>query len=288
MYLYHIKDKELVSRNQLVDRITLYIEERIRNRAGRDSQSIDKLAKKQSKFLRNRIHAGSAYAILSHRWEDEELKFGDLKHPDSDKVKKKKGFAKFNKFCEVAGKSEYSCLYVWADTACIDKKSSTDLDEAIRSMYNWYKNSKLCIVYLGDSGPNELEGDPWFTRGWTLQELLAPRRLKFFCKDWSKLYRHRRYDVVRENHVALDDAPSEGPQRKGSYFDVDTTSDGEEQDDKDTDDGDSSDDDVNQDTDDDAPPKKKMTISEKLTPHVLKRLVKITSRDFDPSSFAGY
>ncbi|KAF4605965.1 hypothetical protein EYR38_000010 [Pleurotus pulmonarius] len=164
MYLYHIKDKELVSRNQLVDRITLYIEERIRNRAGHDSQSIDKLAKKQSKFLRHRIHAGSAYAILSHR----------------------------------------------------------------------------------------------------------------------------RYDVVRENHVALDDAPSEGPQRKGSYFDVDTTSDGEEQDDKDTDDGDSSDDDVNQDTDDGAPPKKKMTISEKLTPHVLKRLVKITSRDVDPSSFARY
>ncbi len=89
----HIKDKELVSRNQLVDRITLYLEERIKNRAGHDSQSIDKLAKKQSKFLRNRIHAGSAYAILSHRWEDEELKFGDLKHQDSDKVKKKKGFA---------------------------------------------------------------------------------------------------------------------------------------------------------------------------------------------------
>ncbi|KAF4573682.1 hypothetical protein EYR36_008200 [Pleurotus pulmonarius] len=286
MYLYHIKDKVLVSRTQLVDRITLFLEERIKHRASsNDVRSIDALAKKQSKYLGGRIRAGSAYAILSHRWEDEELKFGDLKHQDSDKVKKKKGFVKFDRFCEEAGKGEYRCLYVWADTACIDKKSSTDLDEAIRSMYNWYRNAKLCIVYLSASRPGVLEGDPWFKRGWTLQELLAPKRLKFFCQDWSKLYRHRRYDVVRDNRAAPDDASSEvGLQRKGSYFDGDTASDGEDKDDEDTDDGDSqsSDDDANHDTDDDdvPPPKEKVTLSERLTPNVLKRLVKITKIEY--------
>ncbi|KAG9222023.1 hypothetical protein CCMSSC00406_0008008 [Pleurotus cornucopiae] len=294
MYLYHIKDEVLVSRTQLVDRIALFLEERIKHRASsNDTRSIDALAKKQSKYLSGRIRAGSAYAILSHRWEDDELKFGDLKHRDSDKVKKKRGFVKFNRFCEEAGKGQYHCLYAWADTACIDKKSSTDLDEAIRSMYNWYRNAKLCIVYLSASRPGVLEGDPWFKRGWTLQELLAPKRLKFFCKDWSKLYLHRRYDVVRDNHAAPDDASSEGPQRKDSYFDVDTASDGEEKDDEDTDDGDSesSDDDANHDTDDDdaPPPKEEMTLSERLTPNVLRRLVKITKieyqflENYDPS-----
>ncbi|KAJ8688839.1 hypothetical protein PTI98_013584 [Pleurotus ostreatus] len=286
MYLYHIKDKELVSRAQLVDRITLYLEERIRLRAGEDPQTIDTLAQKQSKFQDFRIRTASAYAILSHRWGDDELKFGDLQQRDTIEMEKTQGFVKFVEFCKAAAQSDYSCLYVWADTACIDKKSSTDLDEAIRSMYNWYRNAKLCIVYLSASNPEELEGDPWFKRGWTLQEMLAPKRLKFYCNDWSKLYPGRRYDVVRASHVAPDDASSEDPQSKGSYFDVDTASDcgdtGDEgiypvsevsDDDKDTHYG----------------PQKKMSVSEKLTPEVLRRLVEITKiryrflLNYDPS-----
>ncbi|KAF4604471.1 hypothetical protein EYR40_003245 [Pleurotus pulmonarius] len=286
--LYHITDKVRVSRTQLVGRTTLSLAERIKHRASSaDARSIDALAGKQSKCLGGRIRAGSACAIPSHRWGDEELRFGDPRHQDSDKVEKKeKGFVEFDRFCEEAGKGEYRCLYAWADTACIDKKSSTDLDEAIRSMYNWYRNAKLCIVHLSASRPGVLEGDPWFKLGWTLQELLAPKRLKFFCRDWSKLCRHRRCDVGRDNRAAPDDAASEvGLQREGSYLDGDTASDGEDKDDADTDDGDSqsSDDDADHDTDGDAdapPPKEKTTLSERLTPNVnvLKRLVKITSK----------
>ncbi|KAF9495662.1 hypothetical protein BDN71DRAFT_1506597 [Pleurotus eryngii] len=118
MSLYHIKDKVLVSRNQLVDRTTLPLEERIKHRAGsNDIRNIDSLAKNRSKYLGGRIRA------------------------DSDKVKKKKGFGRFDRFRSQAGKGEYRCLYVWADTACIDKRSSTDPDEAIRSVYNWYRNA---------------------------------------------------------------------------------------------------------------------------------------------------
>src|SRR5215469_13378033 len=85
------------------------------------------------------------------------------------------------------------------DRVCIDKTSSAELTEAINSMYQWYKNSKICYVYLSDvrvdglhvslsGAPQEL-GDRivksrWFTRGWTLQELIAPDVVDFYSSDW--------------------------------------------------------------------------------------------------------
>ncbi|KAG8795575.1 hypothetical protein FRC17_008123 [Serendipita sp. 399] len=80
------------------------------------------------------------------------------------------------------------CAYAWADTVCINKESSAELDESIRSMFAWYRDSRICIVHLGATAHYvDMQYDPWFTRGWTLQELLAPRRLVFYSQLWNQI-----------------------------------------------------------------------------------------------------
>ena len=101
-------------------------------------------------------------------------------------------FVKLVKFCKVVRdhKKQYNCDYVWMDTGCINKDSSAQQEESIRSMFRWYQNSRICIVHLGEtiSAPDiQQGGEPWFTRGWTLQELLAPKEIKFFTKSWLPL-----------------------------------------------------------------------------------------------------
>ncbi|KAF0635540.1 hypothetical protein FPSE5266_20371 [Fusarium pseudograminearum] len=125
------------------------------------------------------------YAILSHTWGDEEVSFVDWQDNLSD-VRAKFGFDKIQKSCHQARVDGYD--YLWCDTNCIDKRSSAELSEAINSMFSWYKNSAICYAYLADVNPGDLPSfstSRWFTRGWTLQELLAPKSLIFFAKDWS-------------------------------------------------------------------------------------------------------
>jgi hypothetical protein len=81
-----------------------------------------------------------------------------------------------------------NCKYAWIDTICINKESSAELDESIRSMYGWYRDSHICIVQLSQTNYHfDMKRDAWFTRGWTLQELLAPKRISFFTKDWLQI-----------------------------------------------------------------------------------------------------
>ncbi|KAG0702968.1 hypothetical protein DFH29DRAFT_919167 [Suillus ampliporus] len=124
------------------------------------------------------------YAIFSHRWLREgEPTFADMQTPAA---KTGPGFEKLARFCEKA--KEYDCVFAWSDTCCIDKSSSAELDEAIRSMFKWYRDAFVCIVHLATSSSfDDLSNDPWFTRGWTLQELLAPEQIKFFGKNWISL-----------------------------------------------------------------------------------------------------
>ncbi|MCJ1392634.1 hypothetical protein MMC18_005504 [Xylographa bjoerkii] len=84
--------------------------------------------------------------------------------------------------------------FVWIDTCCIDKTSSAELSEAINSMFEWYRGAQVCYAYLDDvpSSEDDHSADSsafrksrWFTRGWTLQELLAPEKMIFFCQDWN-------------------------------------------------------------------------------------------------------
>ncbi|KAK3616549.1 hypothetical protein LTR22_027028 [Elasticomyces elasticus] len=123
------------------------------------------------------------YAILSHRWvENKEATFGDVVESSENM----EGHRKLRDFCRKARDANYG--YVWADTCCIDKKSSAELSEAINSMYMWYKEADKCYVYLADIKDGEhLETSSWFSRGWTLQELLAPHEVLFFDSGWRRI-----------------------------------------------------------------------------------------------------
>ncbi|RYP50015.1 hypothetical protein DL768_004370 [Monosporascus sp. mg162] len=137
------------------------------------------------------------YAILSHRWGMEEVTFKDLMDGTGPK---KQGYDKI-RFC--SDQAERDGLdHFWVDTCCIDKSSSAELTEAINSMFQWYRNAAKCYVYLDDiskpalqtgNKPNyqpwepDLRKSKWFTRGWTLQELLAPTSVEFFSREGARL-----------------------------------------------------------------------------------------------------
>ena len=133
------------------------------------------------------------YAILSHRWEDDEVAYKDMQ---KRRAKGKKGFAKIQGCAKQA--LEDGLDYFWIDTCCIDKTSSAELSEAINSMFRWYRDAAICYVYLCDTPPAPEGSSPeysaweakftqsaWFTRGWTLQEMIAPRTLIFYTGDWA-------------------------------------------------------------------------------------------------------
>ncbi|KAF2493876.1 HET-domain-containing protein [Lophium mytilinum] len=132
------------------------------------------------------------YAILSHIWgaDDEEITFRDLIESTG---KSKAGYRKLT-FCAKQAAHDGLQLF-WVDTCCIDKSSSSELSEAINSMFRWYHEATRCYVYLSDLSTGGLVRDDefsreptftrskWFTRGWTLQELLAPRSVEFFSQE---------------------------------------------------------------------------------------------------------
>jgi hypothetical protein len=144
------------------------------------------------------------YAILSHTWGDGEVTYEHVRAPtaferslDSNgsgptyenvrdqSVRECKAYSKVVAAMRQAASDEYE--YIWIDTCCIDKSSSAELSEAINSMYKWYERAEVCYAILdGVPGPDaadfetEFKTSRWFTRGWTLQELLAPRHVVFF------------------------------------------------------------------------------------------------------------
>jgi hypothetical protein len=131
------------------------------------------------------------YIILSHTWEDDEVTFSDIQGSSADS---KAGYSKLKGCCRDA--QMHGFRYVWVDTCCIDKSSSAELSEAINSMFRWYKEAKICVAYLSDVPPGRLDdksserhaqirASRWFTRAWTLQELLAPSLVLFYSIDWD-------------------------------------------------------------------------------------------------------
>ncbi|KAF5344875.1 hypothetical protein D9758_011545 [Tetrapyrgos nigripes] len=129
------------------------------------------------------------YAILSHTWEDEEVTYQDMQY-DITTARRKRGYAKLMGACRLALEDGYE--YLWVDSCCINKESSADLSEALNSMYRYYGSSGMCYAYLSDvrhsedprAGDSTFRRCKWFTRGWTLQELIAPAKLAFYDKDW--------------------------------------------------------------------------------------------------------
>ncbi|KUJ20753.1 HET-domain-containing protein [Mollisia scopiformis] len=133
------------------------------------------------------------YAILSHTWEDEEVSFQEFQSLESTSLKK--GFRKIEMTCRLA--FDRGLKYVWMDTCCIDKANNVELTEAINSMFLWYKESEVFFVYLSDLQPHgqmqahqleeRLSQCRWFTRGWTLQELIAPQHIEILDSEWSDI-----------------------------------------------------------------------------------------------------
>ncbi|KAF2446873.1 ankyrin, partial [Karstenula rhodostoma CBS 690.94] len=126
-----------------------------------------------------------SYAILSHTWgvDAEEVTFEDLMNGTG---KNKPGYRKI-RFCAEQANLD-GLQYFWIDTCCIDKRSSTELSEAINSMYRWYQNANVCYAYLADvPSQTKFSGSRWFTRGWTLQELPPPSEMIFFDEEWKRL-----------------------------------------------------------------------------------------------------
>src|SRR5271156_1088891 len=132
------------------------------------------------------------YAIISHTWDENEITLQDMVGAHA---KEKDGYEKVKKSCSVAAADGFK--YVWMDTCCIDKTSSTELSEAINSMYRWYQQAEVCYAYLADVshdpghrlsgliGP-EFSRSKWFRRGWTLQELIVPLEVIFRDKEWKE------------------------------------------------------------------------------------------------------
>lgn len=155
------------------------------------------------------------YAALSHTWGDGEVTIHDL---TTDLGREKKGWSKI--IGSTIKAINHNCDYIWIDTCCIDKDSSAELSEAINSMFRWYRKSKVCFAYLEDIceeprrmirevQPNsrEMTASPspeparsllsnsrWFTRGWTLQELIAPKTVYFYDSSWNEIGEKRQLE----------------------------------------------------------------------------------------------
>ena len=139
-----------------------------------------------------------SYAILSHIWgaDDDEVTFNDLR---SGSGKSKRGYTKIH-FCGEQARKD-GLQFIWVDTCCIDKANNTELSEAITSMFCWYRDAAKCYVFLSDvsalkrgsknqtqrTWESAFRKSRWVTRGWTLQELLAPESVEFFSREGKRL-----------------------------------------------------------------------------------------------------
>jgi hypothetical protein len=134
------------------------------------------------------------YAILSHRWSDSEILIEDISN--GTYKEKEEGYRKLQFCAERAAQDELQ--YFWIDTCCIDRWSNNERSKAINSMFQWYKDAARCYVFLSDVSvltatepvqrsdwEASFRASAWFTRGWTLQELIAPVSVGFFsCEGY--------------------------------------------------------------------------------------------------------
>lgn len=137
------------------------------------------------------------YAILSHVWQGEEQSFKELQTLRSncsspEDIPRSMAHPKVHSCCILAERHGYH--WIWNDTCCIDKSSSAELSEVINSMFQWYAKADVCYAYLYDVEDlgsldflSPFYQSRWFTRGWTLQELIAPPAVVFVSARWQVL-----------------------------------------------------------------------------------------------------
>jgi tetratricopeptide (TPR) repeat protein len=136
------------------------------------------------------------YAILSHRWSDSEILIEDISNRTYKE--KEEGYRKLQFCAERAAQDELQ--YVWIDTCCIDRWNNNERSKAINSMFQWYKDAARCYVFLSDvlvstrrvpvqrsDWEASFRASAWFTRGWTLQELIAPVSVEFFSCEGHRI-----------------------------------------------------------------------------------------------------
>lgn len=128
------------------------------------------------------------YAILSHTWlqDHEEVTFNHLEYQLPSSWDSLPGARKIELTCGQAAADGHS--WAWIDTCCIDKANSSELSEAINSMFMWYRNAAVCYAFLMDidrGRQDDMLSSRWWTRAWTLQELLAPESVLFFDINWQ-------------------------------------------------------------------------------------------------------
>ncbi len=156
----------------------------------RDSEFIALSSKYRSnrikELLKSAVDQSVHYAILSHTWMRDTP--GDVTFQDwAERERNPQGNTKITNFCKVAAQN-HNVTLGWIDSVCINKESSSELDESIRSMYNWYRGASVCVTFLSDTYHiSDAHRDSWFTRGWTLQELLAPVCSVFYNRSWDSL-----------------------------------------------------------------------------------------------------
>ena len=136
------------------------------------------------------------YVILSHRWVGQEVQYHDMtafksrsQDPSWEKAESAKKIVGACKAVRKWRKSHHrdDIGHIWIDACCIDQTNLAELSRSINSMHRWYRRASVCFAYLFDydHASGELfTHSKWFTRGWTLQELVSPSQLEFFDRGW--------------------------------------------------------------------------------------------------------
>ena len=155
----------------------------------------------QIEHIRTVVSTYFRYVALSHRWVNNEPSLRDVEGKVIFDLEPTDGNIKLQAFCATARNQGY--MWAWSDTCCIGRDECLDLEEAIHSMFSWYRRSSLTIVHLADVPDHGILADSvWFKRGWTLQELLAPHNILFYTKHWS-LYKDTSCSSHKADHGVL-------------------------------------------------------------------------------------
>ncbi|KAG2087183.1 WD40-repeat-containing domain protein [Suillus discolor] len=144
----------------------------------------------QTEPIREAVVKYFSWVMLSHRWETKEPRLHEIQDKDVYTLRPVGTIVKLQKFCKIARDAGYS--WAWSDTCCIDQNNNVEVQASVNSMFVWYHNSALTIIYLSDVSPSSkctLAKSVWNTRGWTVQEFLAPTIVLFYQADWT-LYLH--------------------------------------------------------------------------------------------------
>ncbi|KAF1819122.1 uncharacterized protein K489DRAFT_296247, partial [Dissoconium aciculare CBS 342.82] len=166
------------------------------------------------------------YVVVSHTWTDDELTYADFadnRHNESFLGEvaaglENNGRLKILRLCQFVRLRIPSIKHLWIDTVCINRKDNQELQESIPAMYHWYLSASVCLAYMSDvefgadvlsnSGyplwEQQFRGSVWHTRGWTLQELLAPKLVLFLDASQQVIGYKGMADSARDLNLPLE------------------------------------------------------------------------------------